>query len=308
MSSVDVTPIRRIAFVGLGRMGAPMAARLIASRFDLRLVDIDPTVVSAFAASHGGTPCADIAEACRGADSLVTMLPSDAAVRAALLGPEGAEVALAPGSTAIDMSTSSPVLTREVGRRLGAAGIDFVDAPVMGGVSFAQDGTLEIMAGGEASAVVRCGEVFAAVGRHVYACGGTGTGHTLKALANFVNTATLTVFIEAMTIGRASGLDDRFMADALATLCTGRQHPLAKKIVPHVLTGRFATGMAIGLTAKDLTIAAAIGPDIGTAMPIAAAISELWERAAADLGPQVDHTEMARWWPGTAAAAGSADG
>jgi 3-hydroxyisobutyrate dehydrogenase len=291
-----LTPPHRIAFVGLGRMGEPMAARLIGAGFDLRVVDSDRARVRTFVGNHGGVACASVTEAARDADAAITMLPSDAAVRAVMLGPDGLESALAAGATAIDMSTSSPTSTRAIAARLAGAQIDCIDAPVMGGVSFARNGTLEVMVGGDPAAVERCGSLFAALSRQVYRCGGIGTGHTLKAIANFVNTATLSVFAEAMTLGHGAGLDDAFMAGALGTLCTGRQHPLEKKIVPQVLTGRYASGMAMELTTKDLGIAAALGPEIGAATPIARQLHALWKEASATLGPQADHTEIARWW------------
>ena len=224
------------------------------------------------------------------------MLPSDAAVRAVMLGPRGIEGSLAPGGIAIDMGTSSPTATREIGRRLQLSGIGYVDAPVMGGVPFARDGTLEIMAAGDPICVERCGPVFATLARQVYRCNGSGTGHTLKAIANFVNAATLATFSEAMALGRRAGLDDAFIAQTLGTLCTGRQHPLEKKIIPHVLTRQFASGMAIGLTAKDLGIAAALGPQLDVPTPIAAGMHSLWQQAADMFGPSADQTEIARWW------------
>jgi 3-hydroxyisobutyrate dehydrogenase len=289
-------PLHRIGFIGLGRMGEPMAARLIGAGFELRLLDADRARVDAFIASHGGTACSSVAEAALDADAVVTMLPSDGAVRSVMLDPGGVVETLRPGSLAIDMSTSSPTSTRAIAERLAEARIPLVDAPVMGGVMFARNGSLEVMVGGDRAAVDRCDGLFAALAGKVYRCGGVGTGHTLKAIANFVNTATLSVFAEAMSLGQRAGLDDAFMASALATLCTGRQHPLDKKIVPQVLTGRYASGMAMALTTKDLGIAAALGPQIGAATPIATGLHALWEQASAELGPQADHTEIARWW------------
>ena len=294
--SAAVHPLRRIAFIGIGRMGAPMAARLVGAGFDVRVVDADVAAARSFVATHGGSACADVAEAARDADAAIVMLPSDDAVRSVMLGADGLEGVLPPGAIAIDMGTSSPTSTREIAAVLARARIYCIDAPVMGGVPFARDGTLEVMAGGDAGAIERCTPLFAALARHVYRCGGVGTGHTLKAIANFVNAATLTVFAEALTLGRQAGLDESFMTDALRTLCTGRQHPLEKKIVPHVLTGRFASGMAMGLTAKDLSIAATLGPQIGAATPVATLMTTLWQRAADTLGAQADQTEIVRWW------------
>lgn len=289
-------PIKTIAFVGLGNMGAPMAARLAAKGFALAVYDRREEVARAFADTHGGRVASGLADVAQGADAAITMLPDDRAVREAVLGGGGLAAGLAPGGTIIDMGTSDPRGTIEIGMILAARNIHYVDAPVMGGVVFAREGSLDVMAGGTAGAVERCLPVFMALGRQVFRCGELGCGHALKALANFVNAGALVNLIEALAIGRKFGLESQVMADAFTHMCTGRQHPLEKKVIPQVLTHKFATGMALGLIAKDVSIAANFGHSIGAMTPLADRVLEIWRKGEAELGGAADQTEIARLW------------
>jgi 3-hydroxyisobutyrate dehydrogenase len=291
-----MTPISTIAFVGLGNMGVPMAAQLAAKGFALALYDYRPEAVRAFADAHGGRAAASLADAAHGVDAAITMLPDDRAVREVVLGAGGLVTALAPGAIVIDMGTSHPRATIDIGSELAQRNIAYVDAPVMGGVVFAKDATLDVMVGGNDEDIVRCQPIFAAIGRQVFRCGALGSGHALKALANYVNAGALINLIEALAIGRKFGLDSKVMADALVHMCAGRQHPLEKKVIPQVLTHKFATGMTLGLIAKDVSIAADFGHSIGAMMPLADCVRDIWGKAEADIGGNADHTEVARLW------------
>ena len=291
-----MAPVKTIAFVGLGNMGMPMAARLAAKGFTLALYDSRPEVVQSFVAAHGGRAAASAADAARGADVAITMLPTDRIVRDVAVGEGGLADGLAPGSIVIDMSTSDPRATVETGAALNARGVRCVDAPVMGGVVFAKDGSLDIMTGGADEDLERCRPVFDGLGRQVFRCGPLGAGHALKALANYVNATALVNFIEALAIGRKFGLETDVMANAMQQMCTGRQHPLEKKVIPEVLTHKFATGMALGLIAKDVAIAADFGRSIGAITPLADCVSDIWGKAVAEVGAKADQTEVARLW------------
>jgi 3-hydroxyisobutyrate dehydrogenase len=291
-----MAPINTVAFVGLGNMGAPMAAHLAAKGFALALYDRRPEAVRAFATTHGGRMAATLADAARGADAAITMLPDDNAVREVVLGAGGLAGALTPGAIVIDMSTSDPRTTIQIGEALAARGICYLDAPVMGGVVFAEDATLDVMVGGSDNDIERCRPIFATVGRQVFRCGALGSGHALKALANYVNACALVNVIEALAIGCKFGLDSKVMADAFVQMCAGRQHPLEKKVIPQVLTHKFATGMTLGLIAKDVSIAAKFGHSIGAMTPLADCVCEIWGKAEVEIGANADHTEVARLW------------
>ena len=227
--------IKKIGFIGVGNMGNPMAGHLVKKGFDVTVYDIRPEVAQAFVAQHGGKAAKSLVDAAHGADAVITMLPDDKIVRKAVLG-EGSEncvaAGLGRGAVVIDMSTCNPAATQSLAEALKPRGIDVVDAPVMGGVVFAKDATLDIMVGGEAALIERVRPVLAAIGRNIIACGGTGAAHAMKALANYINACALINAIEAMTIGRKFGLDAKLMAEALIPMCAGRNHPIEKKVIP----------------------------------------------------------------------------
>jgi 3-hydroxyisobutyrate dehydrogenase len=290
-----VIPIKKITFVGVGNMGNPMAGQLAAKGFDVTVFDARTETAQAFVRQHGGKAAATPAAAGAGADAVVFMVPDDKVVRAVLF-EKGLADALARGTTVIDMSSSAPEGTVAIGKDLAARGIGYVDAPVMGGVVFAQDATLDIMAGGEAELVERCKPLFEAIGRKLYVCGPLGSGHVLKCLANYINACAMINTLEAMTIGAKFGLDSGVMADAIESMCNGRQHPIAKKIVPHVLTRKYATGMAMQFIAKDVRIAVDTAHSIRAAAPLAEKTAELWAAACQQLGGKLDQTEIVRYW------------
>lgn len=291
--------IRKVGFVGIGNMGAPMAAHLVKKGFDVTVFDIRPEAAEAFVAQHGGQAAATLVDAAHGMDAVITMLPDDKVVGKVVLG-EGGEncvaAGLARGAVVIDMSTSNPAATRSLAEALKPRGLSVVDAPVMGGVIFAKDATLDIMAGGEPALVERVKPVLMAMGRNLIACGGVGTAHAMKALANYVNACALINAVEAMTIGRKFGLDSKLMAEALIPMCAGRNHPIEKKVIPHVLTRRYGTGMAMSFIAKDVRIAVETARAVGAFAPLGERVSELWSAAAEKLGGNLDQTEIARYW------------
>ncbi|MDP1717208.1 MAG: NAD(P)-dependent oxidoreductase [Burkholderiales bacterium] len=290
--------ISKVGFIGVGNMGNPMAGHLVKAGFDVTVFDIRAETLQAFVAQHGGKAASSLAEVARGADAVITMLPNDKVVRKAILGDgaEGAAATLEKGAIVIDMSTSDPVGTRALAAALAPRGVDVLDAPVMGGVAFAKSATLEIMAGGDAALIERCRPLFSTLGPNLILSGGIGTAHALKALANYVNACSLINAIEAMTIGKKFGLDANLMAEALVPMCTGRNHPIVKKVIPHVLTRKFGTGMAMGFIAKDLKIAIDTAHAIGAAAPLGEKVAELWNAAVEELGYDLDQTQVARYW------------
>ncbi len=290
-----MTPIRKIGFIGVGHMGGPMAGQLVKKGFEVTAFDLREGALHAFAAEHGGKTAATLADAGRGADAVIFSLPDDKVVRQVLFG-DGLAEHLARGTVAIDMSSSAPAGTVAIGSELAQRGIDYVDAPVMGGVVFAQDATLDIMAGGDPVVVERCRPLFEAMGRKLYLCGVLGSGHMLKSLTNYINACAFANTLEAMVIGRKFGLDSQVMAEAVEAMCNGRQHPIAKKIVPHVLTRKYGTGMAMQFIAKDVKIAVDAAKSIGAAVPLGEKTAELWAAACEQLGGTRDQTEIARYW------------
>jgi 3-hydroxyisobutyrate dehydrogenase len=294
MDSTPLAPPAPVAFLGLGKMGAPMAAHLVRAGWQVRAYDVSPRTLEAFLAAapravRAGSP----AEAAAGAQAVITMLPDGKAVRQAVLDG-GAAQALSPGAVVIDMSSSSPVDTERLGAELLPLGLALVDAPVSGGVKRAVEAKLTIMAGGDPGAVGRCEPLLAAMGSSIFRTGPLGSGHAMKALNNFVSAAGLVAMCEALLIGRRFGLDPAVMIDIL-NVSTGRNNATEVKAKQFILSGTFASGFSLGLMAKDLRTAAELAGHRGIAAPMALAARDLWTDAQAALPPEADHTEIFRY-------------
>jgi 3-hydroxyisobutyrate dehydrogenase len=291
--------IRTIAFIGLGRMGRPMAGHLAAAGFLLRVADRSDETVRGFLAAHPGTACRSAREAAAGSDVLITMLPTGHDVRQVLLGrvpddPDAAVRGLTSGSLVIDMSSSPPLLTQETGQALARHDIAMLDAPVSGGVVRARNATLAIMVGGDPDTVDRARPVLATLGSAILSTGPLGSGHAMKALNNYVSAAGLVAAAEALLVGRRFGLDPAVMTDVF-NASTGRNNSTENKLKQQILSGAFASGFSLDLMAKDLDTAMELAKALGVAVPLAERLIALWREAARRLGPGADHTEIYRF-------------
>ncbi len=288
-----------IGFVGLGMMGWPMARNLVEAGFALVVHDADPERQELFAAEHGCV-AASTASAFADATVVVTMLPDDKVVQNAILDWRGGIAASLPrDAVVVDMSSSNPVGTRELGACLAPLGIGLVDAPVSGGVARAESGTLTLMIGGDdEAAIARAQPVLEVLGERLFRTGPLGSGHAMKSLNNFVGGATYAVVVEALTVGRHYGLDPTTMIDVM-NASTGRSFNTEVVVKDHVLTARYATGFALGLLAKDVGIAASLAAASEVDAPLCDLVSRRWADAADDLGPAADHSEAHKhWWSG----------
>ena len=186
----DAPPIGPVAFIGLGMMGLPMASRLVEAGFQVRGSDLSAEARAAFA-ERGGTAFASPAEAAAGVRILITMLPDGRIVRDVLVGGGGVARAMAPGGLVVDMSSSAPLATRGLAAELAELGLAMIDAPVSGGVRRAVDGSLAIIAGGDAADLERARPLLDPMGSPVFSTGPVGCGHAVKALNNYVSAAGL---------------------------------------------------------------------------------------------------------------------
>jgi 3-hydroxyisobutyrate dehydrogenase len=297
MTSAQASPSARIGFVGLGQMGAPMVRNLARAGFPLAVADASAEAVKRLAADVACAVPADLKSLGAACNTVITMLPDGNVVRKVVVGDGGDALAagLAPGSVLIDMSSSSPVGTRSLGRALAERGIALVDAPVSGGVKKAIDGSLSIMAGGDPDTIERVRPVLAAMGRQIFLTGPLGSGHAMKALNNYVSAAGLAAAAEAVLAGSRFGLDPATMV-AILNASTGKNNSTENKFPQFVLPRRFASGFSIGLMVKDLRIALDVAHAAGTPAPLGEACVEAWARAEALLGGQADHTAVVQYW------------
>jgi 3-hydroxyisobutyrate dehydrogenase len=280
-------------------MGAPMAACIARAGHALTLYDSVRDRARQVAAEHG-CRVADGFDDLATSDFVVTMLPTGQIVRDLYLR-EGLAQKLRRGAVAIDMSSSDPVGTRELGAALGAFGITLIDAPVSGGVPRAVQGTLTIMIGGDdPGAIDRARPLLGAMGDRLFDTGGLGSGHAMKALNNFVAAAGYAACAEALLAGQRFGLDPTRMVEIL-NVSTGRNFHTDLVLREHVVGGKFASGFQLGLLAKDVRIAADLAHDLQLDAPLVRLVSERFEAARDALGYTRDHTEAIKAWDNNSA-------
>jgi len=280
-----------IALIGLGNMGQPMAGCLARAGYKVVGFDTGAAARERFAAAAQGTVANSLETAVAQADAVITMLPTGKIVRAVV---EAIRPHLRPETVIIDMSSSEPLGTRDLAKELAAAGFGLVDAPVSGGVKRAVDGSLAIMAGGEAAVIDRVDPILKAMGRSIFRTGASGSGHAMKALNNYVSGAGLVAAVEALRIGGAFGLDPDIMVDVL-NASTGKNNSTEVKLKQFVISETYASGFFIGLMAKDIRIADTLAKELGVDVPLADSTADLWDKAADKLGAMADHTEIARF-------------
>ncbi|MBN1237443.1 MAG: NAD(P)-dependent oxidoreductase [Gammaproteobacteria bacterium] len=291
----------RVGFVGIGNMGWPMARNIVARGHPVRVHDADPARAERFEAECGGKAASSAAALGRESDLIVTMLPTGREVRDTLLGAdgtgrEGALVGLAPGAIVVDMSSSDPVGTRDLGAVLRERGIALIDAPVSGLVPRAESGTLTIMIGADdEEALARAEPVLECLGERLIRIGPLGCGHAMKALNNFVGATAFTATAEALIVGKRFGLDPKVMTEVL-NVSTGRSFHSDMTFPQHVLTRRFASGFTLGLLAKDVGIAADLAGTLDTRTPLLDLVRRLWDEGRDEIGADRDNSAIVQRW------------
>lgn len=286
-------PFPPTAFVGLGALGAPMAANLLAAGVPLtvhnRTRERDAPLVAA-GARAGASP----AEAAAGAEVLMVCVSDGAAVEAVLFGDGGAAAALAPGALVIDCSTIEPDRTARLAARLQEQGIAWLDAPVTGGTEGARAGTLSVLVGGEAEALERARPLLEVVGKHITHFGPAGAGQQAKAINQILVAGSYAAVAEAMALGQRLGLPMEALRQALAGGAAGSwalQHRSAGMVA-----GTFPLGFRLALHRKDLAIALAAAEATGLELPVCRTVAAM-EDTLMDAGHgDEDVSALARWF------------
>jgi len=294
MNSTDT-----IGFVGIGAMGTPMAGNLAKAGYKLVVFDLDAARTAALAREHGVTVAASLADLGAQAQIIITMLPDGKAVRSALCGAQDSfkdcilERA-AKGTRVIDMSSSSPMQTRELGALLEKRGFPCIDAPVSGGVKGAVNATLAIMAGGDVTIYEYVKPVLEKMGSALFHAGPLGAGHAIKALNNYVSAAGLAATCEALIAAEGFGIDPAVATDII-NASSGMNNTTRNKVKQQMLNGAYAAGFATGLMAKDVRTALEVAKAMGGPSAYAEHTAGLWNAMEREEGFAVDHTAMHRY-------------
>lgn len=281
-----------VHFIGVGAMGGPMAQRLLEGGHVVRVFDTNQGRVDAFCTQHGEQTSVTSAQLGVDADFVVMILPNSGVVEQVLFGVDGLAARLKKGAMVVDMTSGQPEMTLTMGTRLKALDVGLIDAPVSGAVPRAQNGTLTIMTGGEPALIDQAEALLSLMGT-VTRTGALGSGHAMKALNNLVSCAGYLIGIEALIIGSKFGLDPGVMVDVLNS-STGMNNSTQKKFKQYVLSRKFDSGFPLHMMVKDIAIAMGLARNLGVPAPFGHLCLDLWSGAKGVLGPNVDHTEVAR--------------
>ena len=269
----------RIGFIGLGRMGRPMASNLRRRDFDLIVHDVNAEAMTALAAL-GAATAVSVAEVAARADVIITMLPNSAIVAQVIQGAEGVLSAARPGSLVMDMSTVDPQTTDAIAADCARRGIGFVDAPVGRLATHADAGQSLFMVGGSAADFARVRPMLEAIGSTIHHCGPAGAGIRTKIVNNFLAVSLCQLNAEALTLATALGLD---LANTLDVLygTTASNGQLRVNWLQKVLAGDTSAGFTIDLAHKDLSLILDAADAVRVSMPMGAAARDAFSRARA---------------------------
>ncbi|MBO1081765.1 2-hydroxy-3-oxopropionate reductase [Roseomonas haemaphysalidis] len=280
----------KIGFIGLGIMGRPMALHLRAAGHDL-LVPERASLTAEL--REAATTLPDPAAVAGAAEVVILMLPDTPDVEAVLFGPRGVAEGIGSGKLVIDMSSISPVATKDFAERINARGADYLDAPVSGGEVGAKQATLTIMVGGSQAAFDRAQPLFATMGKNVTLVGeNNGAGQTCKVANQIIVALTIEAVGEALVFAAKAGADPAKVRQALmGGLATSR---ILELHGDRMIKRTFDPGFRIALHQKDLNLALQTGRELGVALPNTAMAQQLFSACVAAGGGGWDHSGMVK--------------
>jgi 2-hydroxy-3-oxopropionate reductase len=278
-----------VAVIGLGIMGGPMAANLLKAQYDVIGFNRSREKVDQLVAA-GGRGAADVAEAVREADIVLTMLPDSPDVETVVLGKGGVLEAARPGTLLIDASTIRPDVSVWLAEAAKARGIRAVDAPVSGGEAGAIEGTLSIMVGGDADDVTAARPVLEAVGSTIVHVGPAGSGQTVKAANQLIVAGTIELVAEALVFLEAHGVDTEAAVEVLAGGLAGNR--ILDRKAAGMIAREFRPGFRVDLHHKDLGIVTSAAREAGVAIPVGALVAQLMGALRAEGHGSLDHSAL----------------
>lgn len=289
----DATASGRIAFIGLGSMGLPMATRLLERGREVVVVPHRSRDAVEALARSGAVVAETPRQAAETASVIITMLPSDEVVQTVLFGPEGAVPEAREGVTVIDMSTISPSAAFRISEQLAARNMEFLDAPVSGGPARAGTGELTIMVGGADTTIAVARPILEDLGSSIFHVGPTGAGQIIKACNNLVGAACMLADAEALALAKAHGIDPAVAREVILA-GTGANWQLDKTVPLTVLQDDYSPRFALALLNKDLGIAGAMASGEGLPAFMGDLVRSVYGDAQARFGGDRDFSSVYR--------------
>lgn len=270
----------KIGFIGLGNMGGPMAANLIAAGNDVKVFDLSAEAMNTLAEA-GATVAESAADAVVDADFVISMLPNSKHVQNLYCGENGIGDAIAQSALVIDCSTIDAKIARELAVELNKKGVRFVDAPVSGGTAGAKSGTLTFICGGDAADIEEAREILGQMGKNVFRAGEHGSGQVAKICNNMMLAISMAGTSEALQLGKANGLDPKVLSEIMLQ-SSGRNWTLeVYNPCPYVLEGvpssnNYEGGFQVDLMSKDLGLAMDTAQNAGSNTPLGKLVQSMY--------------------------------
>ena len=277
-----------IGFIGLGIMGKPMAANLIKGGHKLFLNS--RSSVPAELTAAGGIACDSAKQVAQRPEIIIVMVPDTPDVEKVLFGPNGVSDGIAAGKTVIDMSSISPLETKQYAKRINELGCEYLDAPVSGGEVGAKAGSLTIMVGGPDASFERVKPLFELMGKNITLVGGNGDGQTCKVANQIIVALNIAAVGEALVFASKAGADPAKVRQALMGGFAASR--ILEVHGERMIKRTFAPGFRIGLHQKDLSLALAGARALGVALPQTAGAAQLMQACAANGGAELDHSSL----------------
>ncbi len=279
----------KIGFIGLGIMGKHMSKNLLKAGYSLVVYDINQAAVAEAigAGAEAGTSPKDVASK---TNVIITMLPNSPHVKEVVLGADGVIDGAKEGSIVVDMSSIAPLVSREIGEKLAAKKVRFMDAPVSGGEPKAIDGTLSIMVGGSEADFEECLPILKCMGASAVLCGGVGAGNVTKLANQIIVAVNIAAMSEALVLATKAGVDPESVYKAIRGGLAGSTVLDAK--APLVMARKFDPGFRINLHIKDLNNILETGHEVGVPLPLSASVMEMMQGLKADGHGDKDHGSL----------------
>jgi 2-hydroxy-3-oxopropionate reductase len=280
----------KIGFIGLGTMGRPMAGHLQTAQHKLFLHDVAPLPQDLI--DGGGVACKSGEQVAQESDVVIVMVPDTPHVEAVLFGADGVAAGLTKGKIVVDMSSISPLATKEFAKKIGALGCDYLDAPVSGGEVGAKAASLTIMVGGPQRAFDTMKPVFDKMGKNVTLVGGNGDGQTTKVANQIIVALTIQAVGEALLFASRAGADPALVRQALMGGFASSR--ILEVHGERMIKRNFAPGFRIELHQKDLNLALEGARSLGLSLPNTAIAQQMFSSCAAHGGSAWDHSALVR--------------
>ena len=294
--------MQTVAFLGLGAIGAPMASHLAPPATALRVWNRTAAKAAEFASRTGAQAFGTPAETARGAAVVITCFPTSREVESLLDGPDGLLAGLAKGSVLIDCTSGDPATSQRIAARLSERGVDFLDAPVSGGVTGAKNAALTVMIGGDAGVLARVRPVIELFGKKIVHCGAVGAGDALKAVNNALLATHIWSLAEGLQVLERAGVKPAVALEVI-NASSGRSNTSENLFPERVLTRAFPRTFRLALLDKDVGIAADVARAAGVPARMMDLTSEVFHAARQALGEEADHVEAVKYYEQTAGAA-----